>query len=52
MSQTVYAVVVTHRRPEQLAASLAVLSAQDRPVDHLIVVDNDAANDPGGPAGP
>ncbi|MCB0930144.1 MAG: glycosyltransferase family 2 protein [Mycobacterium sp.] len=48
MSQTVYAVVVTHRRPEQLAASLAVLSAQDRPVDHLIVVDNDAANDPDG----
>ncbi|MCV7191816.1 galactofuranosyltransferase GlfT1 [Mycolicibacterium brumae] len=39
---TVYAVVVTHRRPDPLARSLAVLCAQNRPVDHLIVVDNDA----------
>lgn len=36
----VIAVVVTHRRAELLAESLAVVSGQDRPVDHLIVVDN------------
>ncbi|MBN0971103.1 MULTISPECIES: glycosyltransferase family 2 protein [Gordonia] len=36
----VIAVVVTHRRVELLAESLAVVSGQDRPVDHLIVVDN------------
>ncbi|WP_431839423.1 galactofuranosyltransferase GlfT1 [Gordonia hongkongensis] len=36
----VVAVVVTHRRVELLAESLAVVSGQDRPVDHLIVVDN------------
>ncbi|MDL9937672.1 glycosyltransferase family 2 protein [Gordonia sp. ABSL1-1] len=41
---TVVAVVVTHRRVELLAQSLAVVSAQDRPVDHLVVVDN--ANEP------
>ncbi len=35
-------VVVTHRRPAQLAQSLAVLAAQTRRPDHLIVVDNDA----------
>ena len=34
----VVAVVVTHRRAELLAESLAVVSGQDRPVDHLIVV--------------
>lgn len=44
MTDTVYAVVVTHRRPEQLARSLAALVTQTRPPDHLIVVDND--NDP------
>ncbi|OBF17103.1 glycosyltransferase family 2 protein [Mycobacterium sp. ACS4331] len=44
MSEIVYAVVVTHRRPEQLAASLAAVTTQSRPPDHLIVVDND--NDP------
>ncbi|UQE75233.1 glycosyltransferase family 2 protein [Gordonia sp. PP30] len=38
----VIGVVVTHRRRELLAESLAVLSAQDRPLDHLIVVDNAA----------
>ncbi|MCZ0914134.1 glycosyltransferase family 2 protein [Gordonia amicalis] len=38
--ETVIAVVVTHRRVELLAESLAVVSGQDRPVDHLIVVDN------------
>nr|WP_240163194.1 glycosyltransferase family 2 protein [Mycolicibacterium sphagni] len=38
----VCAVVVTHRRPDQLAKSLDALSAQSRMVDHLIVVDNDS----------
>lgn len=33
-------VVVTHRRRELLAASLSVLAAQTRPLDHLVVVDN------------
>ena len=42
MTQRVYAVVVTHRRPEQLATSLRALSSQSRLPDHLIVVDNDA----------
>ncbi len=41
MSDTVYAVVVTHRRPDDLAKSLNALSTQNRPPDHLIVVDND-----------
>ncbi|AFR46940.1 galactofuranosyltransferase GlfT1 [Gordonia sp. KTR9] len=41
---TVIAVVVTHRRVELLAESLAVVAGQDRPVDHLVVVDN--ANEP------
>ncbi|AZG46779.1 galactofuranosyltransferase GlfT1 [Gordonia insulae] len=40
MSERVIAVVVTHRRVELLAGSLAVIATQDRPVDHLIVVDN------------
>ncbi|MGV9674543.1 galactofuranosyltransferase GlfT1 [Nocardia sp. NPDC003482] len=40
----IIAVVVTHKRRELLAESLKVLSAQTRPVDHLIVVDN--ANEP------
>ena len=39
---TVYAVVVTHRRPDELATSLAAVAGQSRPPDHLIVVDNDA----------
>src|SRR6202158_5971467 len=39
--QTIYAVVVTHRRPEELAKSLDALSAQTRAPDHLVVVDND-----------
>jgi len=38
----VCAVVVTHRRPDLLATSLDVLSTQSRPLDQLIVVDNDA----------
>src|SRR5699024_7289984 len=36
----VIAVVVTHRRAELLAESLAVVTAQTRTVDHVIVVDN------------
>ncbi|WP_197379126.1 galactofuranosyltransferase GlfT1 [Mycolicibacterium mengxianglii] len=41
MVDTVFAVVVTHRRVDSLAKSLDVLSTQSRPPDHLIVVDND-----------
>lgn len=37
----VFAVVVTHRRPESLARSLDALAAQSRVPDGLIVVDND-----------
>ncbi|ORA75504.1 galactofuranosyl transferase [Mycolicibacter kumamotonensis] len=44
MTETVYAVVVTHRRVRQLAESLKALVTQSRPPDHVIVVDND--NDP------
>lgn len=36
----VIAVVVTHKRLEQLRASLAVVAGQSRPIDHLVVVDN------------
>lgn len=36
----VFAVVVTHRRPDELATSLDVLTTQSRLPDHLIVVDN------------
>jgi len=41
MTDTVYAVVVTHRRPDELAKSLDALSGQTRAPDHLVVVDND-----------
>ena len=41
MSESIYAVVVTHRRPDELAKSLDALVSQSRPPDHLIVVDND-----------
>jgi rhamnopyranosyl-N-acetylglucosaminyl-diphospho-decaprenol beta-1,3/1,4-galactofuranosyltransferase len=44
MTDSVYAVVVTHRRPDELAKSLDALCAQSRLPDHLVVVDND--NDP------
>jgi rhamnopyranosyl-N-acetylglucosaminyl-diphospho-decaprenol beta-1,3/1,4-galactofuranosyltransferase len=37
----VVAVVVTHRRPDELAKSLDAVCGQSRPPDHLIVVDND-----------
>ena len=33
--------VVTHRRPDELAKSLDALAAQTRAPDHLVVVDND-----------
>ena len=39
--QKIYAVVVTHRRPDELAKSLDALSAQVRAPDHLVVVDNE-----------
>ena len=45
MSDTVIAVVVTHRRPDELAKSLDALSTQTRLPDHLIVVDNDGSAD-------
>ncbi|MEI7717555.1 MAG: glycosyltransferase family 2 protein [Mycobacterium sp.] len=45
MTETVIAVVVTHRRPDELAMSLDALGAQTRMPDHLIVVDNDGAPD-------
>jgi rhamnopyranosyl-N-acetylglucosaminyl-diphospho-decaprenol beta-1,3/1,4-galactofuranosyltransferase len=41
MSDTVHAVVVTHRRLDQLAESLRALTTQSRLPEHLIVVDND-----------
>lgn len=40
MSERVCAVVVTHRRPDELAKSLDVLTTQTRLPDQLIVVDN------------
>lgn len=43
----VCAVVVTHRRPEELATSLKVVTGQSRMIDHLIVVDNDFGHDEG-----
>jgi rhamnopyranosyl-N-acetylglucosaminyl-diphospho-decaprenol beta-1,3/1,4-galactofuranosyltransferase len=46
VTDTVYAVVVTHQRPDELKKSLDALTAQTRPPDHLIVVDNDFGNDP------
>jgi rhamnopyranosyl-N-acetylglucosaminyl-diphospho-decaprenol beta-1,3/1,4-galactofuranosyltransferase len=45
MTETVCAVVVTHRRPDQLVRSLGALSTQSRLPDHLIVVDNDFSGD-------
>jgi rhamnopyranosyl-N-acetylglucosaminyl-diphospho-decaprenol beta-1,3/1,4-galactofuranosyltransferase len=41
MTKSVYAVVVTHRRPDELAKSLNALCTQTTAPDHLIVVDND-----------
>ncbi|MGE0214128.1 galactofuranosyltransferase GlfT1 [Mycolicibacterium sp.] len=39
--ELVVAVVVTHRRPDELAKSLDAVAGQSRPPEHLIVVDND-----------
>jgi rhamnopyranosyl-N-acetylglucosaminyl-diphospho-decaprenol beta-1,3/1,4-galactofuranosyltransferase len=39
--QSVIAVVVTHRRPDELAKSLDAVCAQTRAPDHLVVIDND-----------
>jgi rhamnopyranosyl-N-acetylglucosaminyl-diphospho-decaprenol beta-1,3/1,4-galactofuranosyltransferase len=41
MSESVCAVVVTHRRPDELAKSLDAVCAQSRVPDHLVVIDND-----------
>jgi rhamnopyranosyl-N-acetylglucosaminyl-diphospho-decaprenol beta-1,3/1,4-galactofuranosyltransferase len=41
MSESVCAVVVTHRRVAELAQSLDAVTSQTRAPDHLIVVDND-----------
>ena len=41
MTDKVCAVVVTHRRPDELTKSLDALCTQTRMIDHLIVVDND-----------
>jgi rhamnopyranosyl-N-acetylglucosaminyl-diphospho-decaprenol beta-1,3/1,4-galactofuranosyltransferase len=41
MAETVCAVVVTHRRVDQLTKSLDAVSGQRRPPDQLIVIDND-----------
>src|SRR3954451_5970190 len=41
MTESICAVVVTHRRPDELAKSLDAVSAQTRAPDHLVVIDND-----------
>jgi rhamnopyranosyl-N-acetylglucosaminyl-diphospho-decaprenol beta-1,3/1,4-galactofuranosyltransferase len=41
MTASVVAVVVTHRRVDELTKSLDAVTAQTRAPDHLIVVDND-----------
>jgi rhamnopyranosyl-N-acetylglucosaminyl-diphospho-decaprenol beta-1,3/1,4-galactofuranosyltransferase len=41
MAETVCAVVVTHRRVDQLTKSLDAVSGQRRPPDQLVVIDND-----------
>jgi rhamnopyranosyl-N-acetylglucosaminyl-diphospho-decaprenol beta-1,3/1,4-galactofuranosyltransferase len=41
MPDTVVAVIVTHRRVDELAVSLAAVCGQSRPPEHVIVVDND-----------
>lgn len=45
MSDAVFAVVVTHRRPEELARSLDILANQTRVPDKLILIDNDDSGD-------
>jgi rhamnopyranosyl-N-acetylglucosaminyl-diphospho-decaprenol beta-1,3/1,4-galactofuranosyltransferase len=44
MTDTVFVVVVTYRRPDELSKSLDAVTTQSRPPDGLVVVDND--NDP------
>jgi len=41
MTESVCAVVVTHRRPDELAKSLDAVGAQTRAPDHLVVIDNE-----------
>ena len=41
MTESVCAVVVTHRRPDELVKSLDAVCGQTRAPDHLVVVDND-----------
>jgi rhamnopyranosyl-N-acetylglucosaminyl-diphospho-decaprenol beta-1,3/1,4-galactofuranosyltransferase len=41
MTDTVFGVLVTHRRPDELTKSLDALTTQSWALDHLIVVDND-----------
>ena len=41
MTESVIAVLVTHRRPDELTKSLDALTTQSRVVDHIVVVDND-----------
>lgn len=41
MTESVCAVVVTHRRPDELAKSLDAVCSQSRIPDHLVVIDND-----------
>ncbi|GFG53856.1 galactofuranosyl transferase [Mycolicibacterium agri] len=41
MTDSVCAVLVTHRRPDELTKSLGVLTTQSRALDHIVVVDND-----------
>jgi len=45
VGETICAVIVTHRRPDDLAKSLDAVAAQSRRPDHLIVVDNDFGSD-------
>src|SRR4029077_19521966 len=42
MTESVCAVVVTHRRPDELAKSLDAVCAQTRAPDHLVVVATDS----------
>jgi rhamnopyranosyl-N-acetylglucosaminyl-diphospho-decaprenol beta-1,3/1,4-galactofuranosyltransferase len=41
VTETVCAVLVTHRRPDELTKSLDALTTQSRAPDHIVVVDND-----------
>src|SRR3954468_17386058 len=41
MTDTVFGVLVTHRRPDELTKSLDALTTQSRALDHIVVVDND-----------